>query len=84
MSLTHVYIACGCGYTNAGQLVRQVIARDLDGDELTYEITGSTTNGADIFFITPKGGQVRTLRAISEATENSYTVSESMSQLRIC
>ena len=61
--------------TLTGQLVQQVIARDIDGDEITYEITGSTGNGAAIFFITPKGGLVRTQASISQATDNTYTVS---------
>ena len=58
-----------------GDVVRQVRAVDADGDVITYEIVSHSGDSADIFFITPSNGEIRTLKSLTAAAQQSYTVS---------
>ena len=58
-----------------GDVVRQVRAVDADGDVITYEIVSHSGDSADIFFITPSNGEIRTLKSLTTAAQQSYTVS---------
>lgn len=58
-----------------GDVVRQVRAVDADGDEITYEIVSHSGDSSDIFFITPSNGEIRTLKSLTTAAQQSYTVS---------
>ena len=55
--------------------MRQVRAVDADGDVITYEIVSHSGDSADIFFITPSNGEIRTLKSLTTAAQQSYTVS---------
>lgn len=59
----------------AGSIVETVKATDADGGAIVYELTSSSADGADLFFLSPSSGEIRTLQNMQGATQTSYVVS---------